>query len=70
MKKQLITKNMTVKEVINKYPRAVFVFIEYGLHCLGCPAAADETIEQAVKFHHIDLKKLLKDLNKITEVKK
>ena len=61
---QKITKEMTINEVVGKYPKAVSVFMNYGLHCIGCPAAADESIEEAVKVHQgIDLDKLLEDLN-------
>ncbi len=59
-----ITKEMTIGEVIKKYPKTVFVFIDYRLHCIGCPIAAGETIEEAAKAHRLDLKKFLKDLNK------
>ena len=59
-----ITKEMTIGEVIRKYPKTVFLFIDYGLHCVGCPIAKDETIEQAAKVHRIDLEKFLEDLNK------
>jgi len=55
---------MTIGEVIKKYPKIAFVFIDYGLHCIGCPMAAPETIGEAVKLHQIDLKKFLEDLNK------
>lgn len=63
---QIITKETTIGEVIKKYPKAVFVFLDYGLHCVGCPMAQidqGETIEEAAKLHRIDLKKFLKDLN-------
>jgi len=63
-KKSVITKEMTIGEVIKKYPKTVFVFIDYGLHCVGCPMALPEMIEEAVKLHQLDLKKFLKDLNK------
>lgn len=59
-----ITKEMTVKDVLRKHPRAAFVFVDYWLHCVGCPAAEEETIEKAAKVHRLELKKLLKDLNK------
>jgi len=62
-----ITKGMTIQEVVKKYPKTVFVFIDYGLHCVGCPAAQNETIEEAAKLHQMDLEKLLKDLNKAAE---
>jgi len=60
-----ITKEMTIGEVIQKYPKTTFVFIDYGLHCIGCPMAEPETIEEAAKLHRVELKKFLKDLNKI-----
>ena len=63
-----ITKEMTIGKVIKKYPKSIFVFIEHGLHCVGCPMSQDngggETIEEAAKLHQIDLEKLLNDLNK------
>lgn len=55
-----ITKEMTVGEVIKKYPRTAFLFIDYELHCVGCPIAQGETIEQAAKAHRLDLKKISK----------
>lgn len=62
-----ITKEMKIAEVIRQYPKTIFVFIDYGLHCVGCPAAEPETIEEAAKLHRIDLKKFLTDLNKVAE---
>ena len=65
--KPKITKEMTIGEVIKKYPRAIFVFMDYGLHCIGCPMAQSESIEGASKLHQIDLDKLLEDLNKLAK---
>jgi len=62
-----IVKEMTIGEVVHKYPKTTFVFIDYGLHCIGCPSAVAETVEEAAKVHHIDLKKFLKDLNRAVE---
>ena len=62
--KPKITKEMTINEVVGKYTKAVSVFTNYGLHCIGCPMAPSETIEEAVEVHPgLDLKKLLEDLN-------
>lgn len=63
-KKVFITKEMTIGEVIKKYPKTVFVFMDYGLHCVGCPLAQNDTLEGAAKLHRLNLKKLLEDLNK------
>lgn len=58
---------MKISEVIKKYPKTIFVFIDYGLHCLGCPMAIGETIEEAAQLHRLDLKKLLADLEKVAK---
>ncbi len=63
-KKPKITKETTISEVIKKHPKSVFIFMDWGLHCIGCPLAQNDTVEGAAKIHHLDLEKLLKDLNK------
>ena len=59
-----ITKEMTVKEVIEKYPKTASVFTNLGIYCFGCPVASFETIEEMAKNYKLDLKKLLENLNK------
>ncbi len=62
-KESEIKKDMAIGEVLEKYPTTISVFQQYGLHCVGCPLGQEETIEEAVQLHMVDLKKLLKDLN-------
>jgi hybrid cluster-associated redox disulfide protein len=66
-KASLIEKEMLVSEVVKKYPETVALFLEKGLHCIGCNFAKDETIEEAAKLHQIDLEELIKSLNKAIE---
>jgi len=63
--KDRITKNTTLGEIVQKYPEAVPVLFEHGLHCIGCHAAMYETLEQGAIAHGIDVDKLLKKINKI-----
>lgn len=63
-----ITKDMKFSEVIKKYPKIAPIFLKHGLSCIGCPFAAQETIEQGAKSHGVDVEVLLKDLN--TSLKK
>ncbi len=62
-----ITKEMTINEAVQKHPKTALVFMDYGLHCVGCPMAPSETLEEAAKGHELDLDKLLADLNKAAE---
>jgi len=61
--KQKISKDMTLAEAVSRYPKTIPVFMKYGMHCMGCPMAMQETIEEGATVHGIDLKKMLKDLN-------
>ncbi len=58
-----ITKEMTIEEVVQDNPEAVRVFLEHGLHCIGCSVARFENIEQGALAHGIDVERLLADLN-------
>lgn len=65
-----IKKDMSIMEIVSKYPDTADVFMNHGLHCIGCAAASFETLEDGAKAHGIDINKLLKDLNKVAEKKK
>jgi len=60
-----IKKDMSIVEIVSKYPKTVEVFQKHGLYCVGCAAANFETLEDGAKAHGIDVKKLLKDLNDV-----
>ena len=65
----MITKDMAIGEVVEKYPETVEVFMSHGLRCMGCMMAMMETIEQGARSHGIDPKKLLKELNSVIEAR-
>ena len=67
--KESVSKDMLLGEVVSKYPGAVDVFMKHGLPCAMCGAAFSETVEQGAEHHGIDLKALLKDLNKVADKK-
>ena len=65
--KQLITKDMTIGDVVAKYPSCIEVLQSAGVHCVGCGASTFETLEQGVLGHGFsekELNKLVSDLNK------
>jgi len=62
-KKGKIKKDMSVQDILTKYPETISVFQDHGLHCIGCFAAAFETLEQGAMAHGLDIDKLLNDLN-------
>ncbi len=58
-----IKKDSKIKEIIEEKPETIAVFQKYGLGCVGCFAAALETVEEAAEVHDIDLESFIKDLN-------
>ena len=46
-----ITKDLIIGDVLDKYPETAELFLQMGMHCLGCPAARGETIEEACQVH-------------------
>lgn len=63
----LITKDMGIKDCVQKYPKTAAVFMEFGMGCLGCAAAHFENIEQGAVGHGIDVAALMTALNKVAE---
>ena len=59
-----INKDMTIGELLEKAPEKAEILLEAGMHCLGCPASREETLEEACMVHGIDVEELLKELNK------
>jgi len=61
-----INKETNIAELVAKYPETAKVFMDYGLHCVGCMASQFDTIEAGAKVHGMDdatIKELVKDLN-------
>lgn len=58
-----VTKNSIIGDVLDMYPQVAPFFLEMGMHCLGCPAARGETIEQACAVHNADCNELINKIN-------
>ena len=48
---QLITKEMTISDVVSKYPSCIETLLSAGVHCVGCHVSHYETLEQGFKGH-------------------
>mgnify|MGYP005868674121 CR=1 FL=1 len=59
----VITKEMAIGEVVEKYPQTVEVFLRHGLMCFGCAVARFENIAQGAAAHGIEVDALMNDLN-------
>lgn len=64
-----ITKEMSISEVLRMDMKTATIFLEFGMHCIGCPAASAESIEDACVTHGINADDLVKKLNEYFEAK-
>ncbi|MDQ7096179.1 DUF1858 domain-containing protein [Desulfosporosinus sp. PR] len=65
----MLTKEMTVGQVLRSYPQTIQVFLELGMHCLGCPSSMTESIEGAALTHGRNVDDLVAQLNQAIAVK-
>ena len=57
------TTEQTVDDVMRRWPSTIRVFIEFRMHCVGCPIATFHSVEEACGEHGIDLETFLRSLH-------
>ena len=58
-----VTKTTKIGEILD-YDRGVApFFLNMGMHCLGCPSARSETLEQACAVHGVSVDALVAQIN-------
>ena len=60
------TKDMTIGEMLQMNPAVAPVLMEAGMHCLGCPSAQGESLEEAAMVHGIDVDELMGKLAELS----
>lgn len=58
-----VTKQSIIGDVLDAAPDTAQFFFEIGMHCLGCPSARGESIEDACMVHGTDADALVKKIN-------
>ena len=58
-----VEKNMTLAQVLTADRGTARIFMEVGMHCLGCPHATAESIEEACMAHGANADELVHQLN-------
>lgn len=60
---ELVSKDLTIGELLNQHPEAAPILMEIGMHCLGCPASQGESLAEAAMVHGIDADLLVEKIN-------
>ena len=58
-----ITKEMIIGDILNEAPDMAPVLMAAGMHCIGCPSAQMETVEEAAYVHGIEPELLITRVN-------
>ena len=58
-----IDKTTKIGELLDSNPDKAEVLLSVGMHCLGCPASREETLEEACMVHGIDVEEVVEKLN-------
>ncbi|MBO4920471.1 MAG: DUF1858 domain-containing protein [Lachnospiraceae bacterium] len=66
----MITKDITIGELLKEAPDVAPVLLSAGMHCLGCPASQAESIGDAALVHGLDADELVAEINNFLEKNK
>ena len=58
-----ITKEMTIKQVLDIDRTTAPIMMQYGMHCMGCPFSQMESLQDGCVAHGTDADELVKKLN-------
>lgn len=58
-----IDKTMTIGDILDENREVAPFFLEMGMHCLGCPSARSESVEQACRVHGVNADELVAKIN-------
>ena len=58
-----VTKEMTIKEVLDIDRTTAPIMMQYGMHCMGYPFSQMESLEDGCAAHGSDVNELVNKLN-------
>jgi hybrid cluster-associated redox disulfide protein len=59
--------DLTVAEVMARWPQTIPVFFRYRMACVGCPIAPFETMAEVAAIYGLNLSRFLNELEQIIE---
>lgn len=64
-----VNKNMMIGELLHVDMNIAQILMGAGMHCIGCPSAQGETLEEACMVHGINCDTLVNVINEYLEKK-
>lgn len=59
----VVNRTTKIGDILDFNRETAVYFLEMGMHCLGCPSARNETIEQACAVHGVSVDELINKIN-------
>ncbi len=63
MAAQVVTKNTLIGEMLQMDMGIAAILMAAGMHCVGCPSSAMESLEEACMVHGMDADQVLVRIN-------
>ena len=63
----LVTKDMLIGEVVERYPKSIEIMFKHGMHCVGCGMTAYESLAEGCLGHGMSEKQIddmIEEINK------
>lgn len=54
--------DLSVGEIMARWPATIGVFVERRMHCIGCPIGRFHTVVEAAAEHQVPLETLVRDI--------
>jgi hybrid cluster-associated redox disulfide protein len=67
MLRDISIEDLTVAEIMSAYPAAIRLFMDWQLHCIGCPIAPFHTICDAALEHRVSPAELVAAVEAVLE---
>ena len=58
-----VTKDTLIGDMLVMDRGIAVILMQSGMHCVGCPSSAGETLDEACAVHGMDPDKVLADIN-------
>lgn len=58
-----ISKDMIIADILKVNMGVVPILLNEGMHCIGCPSAQGESLEEACMVHGLDVDPIVEKIN-------
>lgn len=58
-----VSKDMVIADMLQIDPGIAAILMASGMHCIGCPSAQGESLEEAALVHGMDVDQLVENVN-------